>query len=110
MVSTGLQILILEHHIHSPYEKSIIERTVQYIKDRTEYFDYYFPCRKSKCKLQHIQKWLDLLLVIITIICYLNFTRVITGITVLILISFGNLVVGIGYVYFFRYIRLRNSN
>ena len=54
------RFLRLEHHIHSPYEKSIIERTVQYIKDRTEYFDDYFPCRKSKCKLQHIQKWLDL--------------------------------------------------
>lgn len=36
-------------------------------------------------------------------------SRVITGITVLILISFGNLVVGIGYVYFFRYTGLRNS-
>ncbi|MGC2596940.1 MAG: DDE-type integrase/transposase/recombinase, partial [Nitrososphaeraceae archaeon] len=48
------------HHIHSLYEKSIIERTVQYIKDRTEGFDDYFPCRKSKCKLQHIQKWLNL--------------------------------------------------
>ena len=54
------RFLRLQHHIHSPYEKSIIERTVQYIKDRTEYFDDYFPCRKSKCKLQHIQKWLDL--------------------------------------------------
>src|SRR5215467_7228880 len=48
------------HHIHSSYEKSVIERTVQYIKDRTEGFDDYFPCRKSKCKLQHIQKWLNL--------------------------------------------------
>ncbi len=48
------------HHIHSPYKKSIIERTVQYIKDRTEGFDNYFPCRKSKCKLHHIQKWLNL--------------------------------------------------
>ena len=54
------RFLGLRHHIHSPYEKSIIERTVQYIKDRTEGFDYYFPCRKSKCKLQHIQKWLNL--------------------------------------------------
>ena len=61
VVSTGLQILRLQHHhIHSPYEKSIIERTVQYIKDRTEGFDDYFPCRKSKCKSQHIQKWLNL--------------------------------------------------
>ena len=54
------RFLRLHHHIHSPYEKSIIERTVKYIKDRTEYLDDYFPCRKSKCKLQHIQKWLDL--------------------------------------------------
>ena len=48
------------HHIYSSYEKSIIERTKQYIKDRMEGFDDYFPCRKSKCKLQHIQKWLNL--------------------------------------------------
>ena len=27
------RFLNLEHHIHSPYEKSIIERTVQYIKE-----------------------------------------------------------------------------
>jgi putative transposase len=54
------RFLRLHHHICSPYEKSIIERTVQYIKDRTEYFDDYFPSRKSKCKLQYIQKWLDL--------------------------------------------------
>jgi putative transposase len=48
------------HHIHSPYEKSIIERTIQYIKDRTECFDDYFPCRKKNCKLKHVQKWLNL--------------------------------------------------
>jgi len=54
------RFLKLSHHIHSSYEKSIIERTVQYIKDRTEGFDDYFPCRKSKCKLQHIQKWFNL--------------------------------------------------
>ncbi len=55
------RFLRLHHHIRSPYEKNIIERTIQYIKDRTEGFDdYYFPCRKSKCKLQHIQKWFKL--------------------------------------------------
>jgi putative transposase len=32
------QFLKLHHHIHSAYEKSIIERTMQYIKDRTESF------------------------------------------------------------------------
>jgi putative transposase len=42
------QVLKLNHHhIHSSYEKSIMERTIQYIKDRTECFDDYFPCRKK---------------------------------------------------------------
>ena len=50
----------LEHHIHSPYEKSIIERTMQYIKDRTESFDDYFPCRRKNCKLKHVKNWLNL--------------------------------------------------
>jgi subtilisin family serine protease len=31
--------LKVDHRIHSPFEKSIIERTMQYIKDRTECFD-----------------------------------------------------------------------
>ena len=29
------RFLKLNHHIHSSYEKSIIERTMQYIKDRS---------------------------------------------------------------------------
>jgi putative transposase len=40
------RFLNLNHHLHSFYQKSIIERTIQYIKDRTEYFDDYFPCCK----------------------------------------------------------------
>jgi putative transposase len=35
------RFLKLKHHLHSPLEKSLIERTMQYIKDRTEGFDYY---------------------------------------------------------------------
>ncbi len=57
------QLLKLKHHIHflnTKNEKNIIERTIQYIKDRTECFDDYFPCRKKKCKLKHVQQWLDL--------------------------------------------------
>ena len=55
------QFLKLKHHIHSPFEKSIIiERTIQYVKDRTESFDDYFPCRRKKCKLKHVIKWLNL--------------------------------------------------
>jgi putative transposase len=36
------RFLKLQHRLHSPYKKSIIERTIQYIKDRTEYFDDIF--------------------------------------------------------------------
>jgi putative transposase len=54
------QFLKLDHHIHSPLEKSLIERRIQYIKDRTESFDDYFPCRKEKCKLEHLKRWFEL--------------------------------------------------
>ena len=55
------RFLKLKHHLHSPFEKSIIERTIQYIKDRTEGFDDYFPCKKrNNCKLLHVKKWLSL--------------------------------------------------
>jgi putative transposase len=52
--------LKIKHHLHSSYQKSIIERTIQSIKDRTESFDDYFPCTKPKCKLQHIRNWFNL--------------------------------------------------
>jgi putative transposase len=48
------RFLELEHHLHSSHEKSIIERAIQYIKDRTKCFDDYFPCRKHGCKLEHV--------------------------------------------------------
>lgn len=55
------KFLKLKHHIHSSFEKSVIERTVQYFKDRTESFDDYFPCTKKKrCKLYHVINWLTM--------------------------------------------------
>jgi putative transposase len=47
--------LKLAQHFHSSYEKSIIERTMQCIKDRTECFDDHFPCKRRKCKLARNQ-------------------------------------------------------
>jgi putative transposase len=35
------EFMKIAHHIHSPLEKSLIERTMQYIKDRTESLDDY---------------------------------------------------------------------
>ena len=54
------RFLELKHHIHSPLEKSPIERTMQYIKDRTECFDDHFPCRVKNCRLEHAKNWLRL--------------------------------------------------
>jgi putative transposase len=54
------KFLKLDHHIHSSYEKSPIERTMQYIEGRTECFDDYFTCRKKNCKLKHVKQWLSL--------------------------------------------------
>jgi putative transposase len=53
------KFLKIKHYLHSYYEKSIIERIIQY-KDRTEGFDDYFPCRKYNCKLEHIIYWMNL--------------------------------------------------
>ena len=53
----------LDHHIHSflaKNEKSVIERTMQYIKDGTESFEDYFPCRKENCNSKHVKNWLSL--------------------------------------------------
>ena len=54
------RFLKLQHHIHSSQEKSSIERTMQYIKNRTESFNDYFPCMKKRCKLKHVKQWLNL--------------------------------------------------
>lgn len=50
----------LEHRLHSPWEKSIIERTMEYFKDRTEHFDDYYPCRKHGCRISHVYSWIGL--------------------------------------------------
>ncbi len=51
----------LKHYLHSSFEKvSLKERTMQYIDDRTESFDDYFPYRVKDCKLKYISNWLNL--------------------------------------------------
>ena len=48
-IHRACRFLKMNHHLHSSYEKSIIERTMQYIKDRTtESFDDYFPCKRKE--------------------------------------------------------------
>ena len=52
--------LHLKHRLHSPLEKSMIERMMQYFKDRTKSFDDYYPCNSNKqnCDLQHVYNWI----------------------------------------------------
>jgi putative transposase len=50
----------LVHRLHSPFEMSIIERVIQYFKDRTECFDDYYPCIKVRCNLSHVYNWIRL--------------------------------------------------
>jgi putative transposase len=57
------QFLHLKHRLHSFSEKSLIERVMQYFKDRTESFDDYYPCivkRKNNCDLEHVYNWIKL--------------------------------------------------
>ena len=52
----------LKHYLHSPLEKSIIERVMQYFKDRTECFDDYYPCiqkEENECNLLHVHNWMQ---------------------------------------------------
>ena len=39
----------------------VMERAVQYVKDRTEAFDDLFPCRShgSNCRLKHVWNWIN---------------------------------------------------
>jgi hypothetical protein len=53
------KFLKIEHIIYIRLMgKTSFERTIQYVKDRTECFDDYFICRKERCKLKHVMKWL----------------------------------------------------
>src|SRR5690349_3347948 len=51
--------LELKHILHTPFEKSIIERAMKSVKDRTECFDDYYPCIKKECNLLHVYQWID---------------------------------------------------
>ena len=52
-------VLRLKHYLHSPFQKSLMERVNQYFKDRTESFDDYYPCRQMECNLFHVYNWIQ---------------------------------------------------
>jgi hypothetical protein len=52
--------LCLKHRLHSTFENSIVERAIEYVKDRTEGFDDYYHCIKKECNLLHVYQWMIL--------------------------------------------------
>ena len=54
--------LHLKHRLHSHLEKSLIERVVQYFKDRIESFDDYYPCNSKRrdCVNGHVYNLIEL--------------------------------------------------
>jgi putative transposase len=48
------EVIGLKHYLHSPFQKSLMERVNQYLKDRIESFDDYYPCMQEECNLLHV--------------------------------------------------------
>lgn len=42
------------YRLHSSYKMSILERVVEYFKDKIEDFDHYYSCLKEECNLGHM--------------------------------------------------------
>ena len=62
-------VLGLKHYLYSPFEKSLMEKVNQYIKDRTKSFDGYYPCmNKDECNLFHVHNWIQFFVSIYIII------------------------------------------
>jgi putative transposase len=56
----------LKHRLHTSSEKSLIERAIQYFKDRTEHFDDYYPCIDSAVmiyRMYNTNGWLGLFVI-----------------------------------------------
>jgi hypothetical protein len=50
--------LRIKHIVYDDnYYKNIMERAIQYIKDRTECFDDYFPYNTDNCNKKHVINW-----------------------------------------------------
>ena len=62
MYHEACSVIGLKHYLHSPFEKSLVERVNQYFKDRVESFDDYYPCiqkEENECNLFHVHNWIQ---------------------------------------------------
>ena len=49
----------LKHYLHSSIEKSLMEQVNQYLKDRIESFDHYYPYMQIECNLFYVHNWIQ---------------------------------------------------
>jgi putative transposase len=56
---TACRFLSLDHDVYGLKARNLMERIVQYVKDRTRDFDDYIPCRRRKCDKRHAQMLLS---------------------------------------------------
>jgi len=50
---TACKFLNLDHDVYDLRLRNLMERIIQYVKDRTRDFDDYIPCRKKGCDKRH---------------------------------------------------------
>jgi putative transposase len=56
---TACKFLNLDHDVYDLRLRNVMERIVQYVKDRTKDFDDYIPCRRERCDKRHAQMLLS---------------------------------------------------
>jgi len=59
------KILNLRHGVYSSETRNLMERIVQYVKDRTKLFDNYIPCIKDKCNEEHAKTLLKSIIIML---------------------------------------------
>jgi putative transposase len=52
-------VLGLKHYLHSPFQKGLMERVNQFLKDRVESFDDYYLCMQIESNLFHVYNWIQ---------------------------------------------------
>jgi transposase-like protein len=53
------KFLNLDHDVYDSRLGNLMERIIQYVKDGTEDFDDYIPCRRERCDKKHAQMLLS---------------------------------------------------
>jgi putative transposase len=56
---TACKFLNLDHEVYDSRLRKLMERIVQYVKDKTGDFDDYIPCRRGRCDRMHAQMLLS---------------------------------------------------